>query len=51
MAVVAVCMWGLFPSAGHAARFKVLAVMSYEETFPGNQDIKKRYRLCSGSRT
>ncbi len=41
MAAIVICIWGMFPVAGHAARFKVLVVMSYEETFPGNQAIKK----------
>ncbi len=41
MAVAAVCMWGLFPAVGHAAPFKVLVVMSYEETYPWVQEMKE----------
>jgi len=41
MAVTVVCMCGLFPAPGHTARFKILAVMSYEETYPWGQEVKK----------
>jgi len=41
MAAIMVCMCGLFPAAGHAARFKVLVVMSYEDTYPWVQEIKE----------
>ncbi len=41
MAVIVICMWGLFPAVGHAAPFKVLAVMSYEETYGWVQEIKE----------
>jgi len=41
MAIV-VCMCGLFPVAGQAAApFKVLVVMSYEETYPWVQKMKE----------
>jgi len=41
MATIMVCMCGLFPVSGHAAPFKVLVVMSYEETYPWVHEIKK----------
>ena len=41
MAAIMVCMCGLFPAAGHAAPFKVLVVMSYEETFSWVQEMKE----------
>jgi len=41
MAAIVVCMCGLFPVAGQAAPFKVLVVMSYEETYSWGHEIKK----------
>ena len=45
MAVVAICMCGLFPAAGHAAQFKVLVVMSYEKSYPSTLEYKEGMEL------
>jgi len=39
MALNAVCILGLFPALGHAAPFRVLVVMSYEDTFLWTQEL------------
>jgi len=41
MAGFVVCMWGLFPAVGQTDPFKVLVIMSYEETFPWTQEIRE----------
>ena len=39
--VIIFCLGGLFPHAIQAAQFKVLVVMSYEETYPWVEEIRE----------
>ena len=39
--VIILCIWASFPATIQAAKFKVLVVMSYEQTNPWCQEIKE----------